>query len=115
MGITGTPLGLGRTRQVGSVDMLCRRCERRLWSPRLMKFWTASRRVWGARRLGDLLCARCGAVLPAELVTERLLGKLSQLGRFGLAGSPKTLLERAEEGRGRGSAGSWATSGRGAP
>ena len=79
--------------------MLCRRCECRLWSPRLMKFWTPSRRVWGARRLGDLLCARCGAVLPAELVTERLLGKLSQLGRFGLAGSPKPLLERAEEDR----------------
>src|SRR3989442_12905474 len=89
---TGTALGLGRTRQVGSVDMLCRRCECRLWSPRLMKFWTPSRRVWGARRLCDLLCARCGAVLPAELVTERLLGKLSQLGRFGLAGSPKTLV-----------------------
>ena len=62
-----------------------------------MKFWTPSRGVWGARRLGDLLCARCGALLPAELVTERLLGKLSELGRFGLAGSPKPLLERAEE------------------
>ena len=59
--------------------MLCRRCERRLWSPRLMKFWTPSRRVWGARRLGDLLCARCGAVLPMELVTEHLLEKLSVL------------------------------------
>jgi len=77
--------------------MLCRRCERRLWSPRLMKFWTPSRRVWGARRLGDLLCARCGAVLPMELVTEHLLEKLSELGRFGLAGSPKPLLDRAEE------------------
>src|SRR2546426_12209954 len=79
--------------------MLCRRCERRLWSPRLMNLWTVSRGVWGARRLGDLLCARCGALLPAELVTERLLGKLSELGRFGLAGSPKPLLERAEEDR----------------
>ncbi|PYO12214.1 MAG: hypothetical protein DMD31_17240 [Gemmatimonadetes bacterium] len=62
-----------------------------------MKFWTPSRRVWGARRLGDLLCARCGAVLPMELVTEHLLEKLSELGRFGLAGSPKPLLDRAEE------------------
>src|SRR2546428_1445352 len=90
--------------------MLCRRCERRLWSPRLMNLWTASRRVWGARRLGDLLCARCGAVLPAELVTERLLGKLSQLGRFGLAGSPKPLLGRAGGGRSPACAGSLATS-----
>ncbi len=42
--------------------------------------------------MSDLICDRCGAVLPAELTTERLLGKLSQLARFGLAGVPKPLL-----------------------
>src|SRR5947208_1966419 len=67
---TPAALGLSRTQQLGSVDMLCRRCERRLWSPQLMKFWTPSRGVWGARRLGDLLCARCGALLPAEHVAR---------------------------------------------
>jgi len=77
--------------------MLCRRCERPLGSARLLSCWPAPQRVWGAGRLGDLLCDRCGAVLPTGLVTERLIAKLSQLGRFGLAGSPKPLLERAEE------------------
>jgi len=53
--------------------------------------------VWGASRLSDLICARCGAVLPAELVTERLLDKLSQLGQVGLAAAAPPLLEPARE------------------
>ncbi|HEV7365115.1 MAG TPA: hypothetical protein VGN76_04665 [Gemmatimonadales bacterium] len=51
--------------------------------------------MWGASRLGDLICVRCGSVLPAEIVTERLLGKLSQLGQFGLAAAARPLLKGA--------------------
>ncbi len=70
--------------------MLCRRCERRLWSPKLLQFWTSPPSVWGVAPLGDLICLRCGAVLPPELTTERFLARLSQLGQFGLgaAGGP---------------------------
>lgn len=78
--------------------MLCMRCECRPWSPRLVRFAVPASRVWGLHRLGELVCERCGAVLPAELVTERLLGKLLQLDRFGLAGGAKPLLGRADEG-----------------
>ena len=35
-----------------------------------------------------MLCTTCGTVLPLEDTTERLLGKLSQLGRFGLVATP---------------------------
>ena len=81
----------------GRVLMLCRRCERGLWTARLTRLWTSPAAVWGASRLSDLICARCGTVLPAELVTERLLGKLSQLGRVGLDAAAPPLLEPARE------------------
>ena len=73
--------------------MLCRRCEHRAWSPRMMRFWSSPQTVWSASRLTDLICTRCGAVLPTDLVTERLLGKLSQMGRFGLSAAEQPLLE----------------------
>jgi hypothetical protein len=73
--------------------MLCRRCERRLWSPKLLRFWTSPHRVWGTAPLGDVICVRCGAVLPADLVTERYLSRLSQLGQFGLAAAGRPLLK----------------------
>ncbi|OLB04160.1 MAG: hypothetical protein AUH06_12715 [Gemmatimonadetes bacterium 13_2_20CM_69_27] len=73
--------------------MLCRRCEHRAWSARMVRFWSSPQSVWSAARLSDLICARCGGVLPMDLVTERLLGKLSQLGRFGLAAAGRPLLE----------------------
>jgi hypothetical protein len=73
--------------------MLCRRCERRLWSPKLLQFWTSARSVWGTAPLGDVICVRCGAVLPADLVTERYLGRLSQLAQFGLAAAARPLLK----------------------
>jgi hypothetical protein len=80
--------------------VLCRRCEHRVWSTRLIPFWTSPARVWGASRLGDLICVRCGGVLPPERVTERLLGALSQLGQFGLAAAGRPLLRPdAEEDR----------------
>jgi hypothetical protein len=59
----------------------------------MLRFWSSPQSVWSASRLSDLICTRCGAVLSTELVTERLLGKLSQLGRFGLAGAARPLLE----------------------
>ena len=73
--------------------MLCRRCERRAWSARMLRFWSSPQSVWSASRLSDLICTRCGAVLPTELVTERLLGKLTQMGRFGLSAAGRPLLE----------------------
>ena len=73
--------------------MLCRRCERRSWSARMLRFWSSPESVWSASRLRDLICTRCGAVLPTELVTERLLGKLTQMGRFGLSAAERPLLE----------------------
>jgi len=59
----------------------------------MLRLWTSPQSVWAASRLRDVICARCGSVLPAELVTERMLGKLSQLGRFGLAAAGRPLLE----------------------
>ena len=80
---------------MGRPPILCQRCERRLWNPKLLRFRTSPPSVWGASRLGDLICARCGSLLPAEMVTERLLGKLSQLGQFGLAAAAGPLLKPA--------------------
>src|SRR2546422_3381070 len=73
--------------------MLCRRCERRAWSARMLRFWSSPQSVWSPSRLSDLICTRCGAVLPTELVTERLLSKLTQMGRFGLSAAGRPLLE----------------------
>src|SRR5438132_214841 len=42
--------------------MLCRRCERRAWSARMLRFWSSPQNVWSASRLSDLICTRCGAV-----------------------------------------------------
>jgi len=42
--------------------------------------------------LGDLICLRCGTILPPELVAERFLSRLSQLGQFGLAAAGRPLL-----------------------
>jgi hypothetical protein len=46
-----------------------------------------------ASRLVDLIGARSGSILPAEMVTERLLSTLSQLGQFGLAPTSPPLLK----------------------
>jgi hypothetical protein len=59
--------------------VLCQRCKRRLWSPKLLRFWTS----------------RSGSVPAAEVVTERLLSKLSKLGQFGLAPAARPLLKPA--------------------
>jgi hypothetical protein len=72
--------------------MLCRRCVHHLWSPQLLQFWTSPESVWGASRLGDLICMRCGAVLPAGLAADQLLGTLSRLGHIGFAAASRPLL-----------------------
>ena len=79
--------------------MLCRRCERRVWTNQLLRFWTSPRIVWGTAALGDVSCARCGTVLPPDLVTERFLGKLAHLNRVGLGAAQRPLLERAGKDR----------------
>ena len=79
--------------------MLCPRCHHRT------AVETVARRpswriVLSAERLSPLVCDRCGAVLPQEDATDRLLGKLSQLARFGLAAEASPLLlpsRQAEE------------------
>lgn len=81
-----------RVRNAGRVPVRCGRCERGLWSANLLPGSSSARAVWGANRPGDLMCDRCGAVLPMGLVTERLLRKLLQLQRFGLVGAEKPLL-----------------------
>jgi hypothetical protein len=43
--------------------------------------------------LSDLLCARCGAVLPLVDSTEALLRKLTLWARFGLTSGGRPLLE----------------------
>jgi hypothetical protein len=76
--------------------MLCQRCEGHLRNPTLLRFWTTSpREAWETSRLGNVICAHCGSVLPADIVTERLLGKLSQLGQFGLDAAARPLLKPA--------------------
>jgi hypothetical protein len=47
----------------------------------------------GASRLVDLTGARSGSILPAEMVSERLLGTVSQLAQFGLAPTSPPLLK----------------------
>ncbi len=73
--------------------MLCGRCEARLSTAGWPRTASSPARVWGQRRLGDLLCVACGTILAGEDVAERLLRKQSQLAQFGLAGAAGPLLE----------------------
>ena len=66
--------------------MLCRRCDEMLPEGRVL--------YRGALRVGavaGVLCARCGTVLAPEDLTLRLVAKLAQLNRFGLAGGDELL------------------------
>jgi len=65
--------------------MLCRRCEALSVSGRCRCGASSLARVWGVERLGNLLCASCGAILAPEDLVQRLLQKQSQLAQFGLA------------------------------
>jgi hypothetical protein len=74
--------------------MLCRRCERVVQAHGTMRLWV-SRAPAEDSPWRSVLCARCGAVLPPEEMTERLVRKLSQLARFGLGGDTTPLLRSA--------------------
>jgi hypothetical protein len=66
--------------------MLCRRCAD-LEKRRLLIRSRAVGPAAGDSPWDEVLCAGCGAVLPAEETTERLLHKLTQLSQFGLGGA----------------------------
>ena len=75
--------------------MLCRQCESAI--PRKIgRGAVTPAHVWGSERIRDLLCTRCGTILAAEDIAQRLLQKQSQLALFGLAGSGPLLLEPAQ-------------------
>jgi len=66
--------------------MLCRRCDQTVPGARPP--------YDGGVRVGvvaGVLCARCGTVLATEDLTVRLMAKLAQLNRFGLAGGEELL------------------------
>lgn len=73
--------------------MLCRRCEALLERGSSPRGTSTPAPLWGVARIGNLLCAGCGALLGATHVTERLQEKRSQLAQFGLASSGEPLLE----------------------
>lgn len=68
--------------------MLCSRCEEALDSVRRARI--AAR----GESLAVPLCAECGALVSPEDTTERLLIKLTQLGRFGLVATNPVLRPR---------------------
>jgi len=43
----------------------------------------------------DQLCSRCGHLLGADDIIQRVIQKQSQLALFGLAGSTRPLLKRS--------------------
>lgn len=49
--------------------------------------------------LRPVLCSGCGSVLPEADLTGTMLGKISQLARFGLVDGGPPLLEPASTGR----------------
>jgi hypothetical protein len=55
------------------------------------------RNIPGASRLGELNGASLSAIVPGDLVTERLLSTVSQLARFGLAPTSPPLLKPGRE------------------
>jgi hypothetical protein len=73
--------------------MFCDRCEGRIARTQWPGMTPSVARVGGRHRLGDLMCAACGAILSAEGFAERLLRKQLQLARFGLVSAAGPLLE----------------------
>jgi hypothetical protein len=73
--------------------MFCERCERSSATTERPRMTRSKVRVWSQQSLADLLCAACGAILPAEGFAERLLRKHLQLARFGLVSAAGPLLE----------------------
>jgi hypothetical protein len=73
--------------------MFCERCESRIATTEWPGMTPSRARVWSRQSLGDLLCAACGAILPADGFAERLLRKHLQLAQFGLVSAAGPLLE----------------------
>ena len=72
--------------------MVCSRCEQLGDRPVARSRWNAP------EGLNRVLCRQCGAVLPAQDQAERLLDKLSQLARFGLAAEAPLLTPSSRDG-----------------
>ena len=72
--------------------MLCRQCESLL--SRLGRSVGLSPLAPGQAtgRLGVLVCARCGSVLPASNADEHMLRRLRQFSRFGIGAESAPLL-----------------------
>jgi hypothetical protein len=64
---------------------------------RRLRLKTDPRNIPGASHLRELTGASLSAIVPADLVTERLQSTLSQLARFGLAPTSPPLLKPARE------------------
>ena len=75
--------------------MLCNGCEVLSMREGSRRSASSPGRVWGVERLGNLICAACGAILAPEGVVQRLFQKQSQLAQFGLAGLCRPLLDAA--------------------
>ncbi len=71
--------------------MVCSECQSKgRWAS-----GSLTRRDRSLERLRTLSCASCGRLLPTPDSTERLLGMLSGLSRFGLAPEGRPVLIRA--------------------
>ena len=68
--------------------MLCRTCEA---EPERPARRTMPLRAWSPERTREARCARCGCLLGAENLTQRVREKESQLARFGLTGRTSPL------------------------
>ncbi len=90
-------------RRSGRVDMLCTHCEEsRTDVTRRSVFPLPDGNGHGEwAPLRPVLCSDCGSVLPEADLTGTMLGKISQLARFGLVDGGPPLLEPASTGRTR--------------
>lgn len=77
--------------------MVCSDCQAKgRWGRR-----SITQRDHAVERLRALACASCGRLLPAPDSTDRLLGVLAALARFGMAPEGRPLLAEPRTFRGR--------------
>ncbi|MGH7548156.1 MAG: hypothetical protein ACREMM_08270 [Gemmatimonadales bacterium] len=77
--------------------MLCRRCAQlALTAGAVLRAWVLRAALDDSPGEG-VLCVGCGAMLPPEELTERLVLKLSQLAQFGLGGGMAPLLRASPQ------------------
>lgn len=75
------------------MTMLCDRCESTNCGTNLRA--TARIGAVGGHRLLGMWCAQCGTLLSSGDSVDAMLGKLSQLARFGLGAGSGTILREA--------------------